>query len=888
MRSQQSLRRDRSARLDAYRLILFALILAYCWLFASLAFAQHAGMRTHKADLGQIAQAVWNSSRGRFVEMTDNGYIATRMTDHVEPILALVSPILWVWDDTRALLLLQAIVVALGAWPLYELTLLLFDRTLAPSSRRQIWEMEPLRQLTRPLALAIAVCYLFAPQLQSALLTEFHAVPLAVPLILWALWAIEAQRWRQFALAVILVAAVKEETALLAALLGLWAIWRAGVVRQWDADPTQGVWRVVALGGGLTVASLAWFYYATFVIVPAHAVEVYGVGESTYFQRYGALGDSPADILRSFFTQPALVWQIATEPARLEYLRGLLVPFGWLALLAPEVLLLGAPVLLANQLSAYPAQYYGEFHYSAPVVVYFAAASAFGLARLWRWTAARLNRGSASFQHLPAASAPAMAAVALVRNSRTALRPLLAMLLVAWLLGWGIISYVEAGRGPGSARYDPTPVTAHHWLLSRFTAQIPYDAAVTATAAVHPHVSQRRYVYQFPLGVERPGIAEWALLDVTTATDMAPGDVRTQVESMLAGEWGVVDAADGILLLHKGATEKEIPPAFYDFARSSGNAGDAPLTLVSAEAEDWPRWRATQLVTLWQVGEGYDAASVFPSIEARTPSGDTLYRFADAMPPALVWYPPAVWQPGDQIRVTTLPLYLPSSFGVVVEKMAGLAVIPDGVSNEQAQLVAAYQRDADEQLVALDIKPIDDAQELGAWLQGVQASSAAPFSARFLLDDGNRLILTAKLGSDETWPGAIVDARLAWQRDGVDAWPPGITAFVHLRYAGTNQSQQDGLPRYFVLDPQPTAGKWADWRQLAVPVESSSLPGEHDTWQVVVGLYDPAKGTRIPVVDVSGNVIGDEAVVGTLDWREPPVPDQTCALIPATCASQVE
>ena len=54
-----------------------------------------------------------------------------------------------------------------------------------------------------------------------------------------------------------------------------------------------------------------WFYLATFVIVPANAAEVYNTVESTYFQRYGALGDSAADIFISLFTRPQLVWQIA-------------------------------------------------------------------------------------------------------------------------------------------------------------------------------------------------------------------------------------------------------------------------------------------------------------------------------------------------------------------------------------------------------------------------------------------------------------------------------------------------------------------------------------------------------------------------------------------------
>ena len=165
--------------------------------------------------------------------------------------------------------------MALGAWPLYELALLL-DRTLDPARARQIWQWEPLRQLTRPLALALALAYLLdARNLQSAMLTEFHAVPLAAPLILWALWAVEARRWRQFVAGALLVACVKEETALLAAVLGLWAVWRSVVV--WWAEPMAT--RAAALSWALARGAgrrllpwrWSWFYVATFVIVPGHA-----------------------------------------------------------------------------------------------------------------------------------------------------------------------------------------------------------------------------------------------------------------------------------------------------------------------------------------------------------------------------------------------------------------------------------------------------------------------------------------------------------------------------------------------------------------------------------------------------------------------------------------
>ncbi|MGL4650287.1 MAG: DUF2079 domain-containing protein, partial [Caldilineaceae bacterium] len=557
---------------DGWHIALWVVVGAWIVTFATLALRLHAGMRTHRADLGQVAQAVWNSSRGRFVEQTDNGFLATRLTDHVEPILALISPVLWLWEDTRALLVLQVLAVALGAWFVYDLALLRLGRVLTRNEWSQIWRRDPFLGQARPLAFALAVAYLLAPQLQSAVLTEFHAVPLAAPLILWALWAVEVRRWGHFGIAALLVASVKEETALLAALLGIWAIWRAWgelrADRQADLTaPTEAaVWPAArrfarptspgfVWGAAIAIVSLAWFAVATFVIVPRFAAPLYGVAESGYFARYGALGDSPLDIVRSFVTQPATVWQILTEPARLQYLWRLVAPFALLPLLAPEVLLLSLPVLLANVLSAYPAQYYSEFHYSAPVTPYVAAAAAFGLGRLWGALWRRTQRSSPAFQHLPAAGTGVMAMASAARNPSASLRPLLTLTLFLWITGWAVGSTVGFGRGPGGGHYDPTPVTAHHRLLPALIAQVPPNAPVSATAAVHPHLAMRRFVYQFPLGLEAeaPSLpATWALLDVTTNTDMSPVDLLARVEEMLAGEWSVVDARDGFLLLRHG------------------------------------------------------------------------------------------------------------------------------------------------------------------------------------------------------------------------------------------------------------------------------------------------------------------------------------------------
>ncbi len=837
---------------DPYLWALGAAVALYVLLFTQQAWQLHAGMRTHRSDLGQIDQAIWNSSRGRWLAQTDNGFEATRLTDHVEPILVLISPVYWVWEDVRALLLLQVVAAAAGGLLLYGLTLRQCEKLLAAHERRQIWRWEPVQQLAKVLALACALAYLLAPQLQSALLTEFHAAPLAAPLILWAFWAVDARRWRQFLAAALLVAAVKEEMALLSAGLGGWALWRV----WWDGrgKPLE----ISALGFAATavVAGLLWFWVATFVIVPAHAAAVYGVAESSYFQRYGVLGDSPADILTGLVTRPQQVAAILSEAPRTAYLVGLLVIFGWLPLLGIDLLLLALPLLLANALSAYPAQYYGEFHYSAPLVAYAGAAAAYGVGRLWRLLARGLQQASPAFQHLPARGAATMAAVALLQNARTALLPLLTAGLAVWIGSWSVGTYLQQGRGPGAARYDPPLVTAHHRLLPRFTEQIPAEAPVTATAGVHPHVSHRRYVYQFPLGVEAPVPATWALLDVTTNTDMAPGDLKAQVETLLAGDWGVVDAADGFLLLARGVGRKTIGEPFYTFVRGPAAAPAEPLQLAAIAADDWPRWRQSKLVVEWEVGEGYDPKRDTPWLEIAALDGEEVATLESAAPPALVWASPERWQPGETMRVTTLPLSLPRT---AVVRAAGASQQP-----------AAILRRFPDGHLALLPATLATAADLGAALAAAGLGPLHRASGQARLPDGSTMALQAWVAQRAIWPGERLDLWIQW---GAGQWPAQLTAFVHLRHNSVTVAQADGLPRLW----PPTAGWHNDWRQLAVPPESP-LTGE---WTVALGLYDAQNGQRVPI---SGD--RTELVVTVPPLVAAPFPDQACALIPATCGGR--
>ena len=897
-------------RVSAARWVIVTLALLYGIFFTGLAFDLHNGMRTHKADLGQIDQAVWNSSRGRFVEMTDNGFVATRMTDHVEPILALISPVFWFWNDVRALLLLQAVAVALGAWLLFEIVLavLPYKHQATDKPERNTTSSISTTLAMMPLcAVGFGLAWLLSPMLQSALLTEFHAAPLAVPFTLWAFWSVARTRWRQAVASIFLLAMVKEEMALLAAGLGVWALWQAFLIRRAEGQAGASVFALLIL---LICFALLWFAVATFVIVPAHAVQVYGVAESSYFQRYGALGNSPVDIAKSFFVRPQVVWQIIMEPARLLYGWRLLAAFGFFSLLAPEILLLSLPLLLANILSAYPAQYYGEFHYSAPLMPYFAVSAVYGLGRGWCWiqrigtalTSGRPTGNNTSHRQLSS------------RLSSVLLR-LAVGLCCVWLLGWGILDYWQFGRGPGGGRYDPVTITEHHRLLPQLVAQIPADAAVTATAAVHPHVSHRRYVYQFPLGLEPPTVIntqmdaklwqppDWALLDVTTNTDMAPGDLQAQVFAMLAADWGVVVGVDGFLLLQRGADSKEIPDSFYSFARGgeehpfTENDVQSGLIALATSVDDWPQWRATKVRGYWQIGPNFDATFTSPQLEVRTSQGDLLYRLTDNQAPAYLWYPPTRWQHGEVIQITSPTLYLPQSWGVAMngfQTTGSQDCLLDGIKGQLA-LAGVYQRNKlgrlPDAFVVADCKSVfTSALKTHNGRPTVQTDAAFTLPATTEHEPVEAFV-QAWLPSTEIRLGKPLALLLQWR--GLNAWPHELSVFVHLRHHGINYAQQDGTPRFFATMPVVNLPQAAeednqpviyDWRQLYLTPSTEQLPSRG--WQLFIGLYNPENGERVELKNGAGEVIGTELNVGELSIQPTHVPDQTCALIPPTCAAQ--
>jgi hypothetical protein len=633
---------------------------------------------------------------------------------------------------------------------------------------------------------------------------------------------------------------VKETLPTLTLMLGLYLL-----VSPYSLTPSR------RHGLGLMAVSLAWFYVATFLIVAPLARQVYGSDGPIYFaSRYAGPGIGLSGLL----ARPEAALAQLQIPERLSYLAGLFASVGWLALLAPEYLLLGLPVLVANMLSNFSGQYSGEQHYSAPLAPVFIVAAIYGFRRL-------VDLASRRWRVTPP-SGYGMA------------------LLVAWLLAWSLGYHYLRGWTPLARDFDWPQRTPHHALLARFAEQIPPDASLSTTPPLHPHLAHREKIYVFPTVAD----AGFVLLDVAGRTDAHPNDIRAAFEALLgAQEFGVVDAADGYILLARGqGTEGNLqtwPDAFYDFARVKEARPQYPafvefdrrLRFLGYDVVDDPEWRQSYLRLYWQalapLNEGLE---LWPFIFGE--SGALIEDTSQRPMVAPLWYPPAQWQPGETIVTETLPWNLGPRFNV------GLAALQGGLEEGDSATafgdpirrlpvtyagpgVTLFHGDTWAQVGAfarsgryLDPVPGDLSLEpLGAtFAEGIQL-------VRSQVTDPQSPIPNPQPTTSNPQPDITV----------VLEWQPGApitrdyTVFVHLVAPdGAIVAQSDARPTWVV--PWPT-DHWRpgqlvlDGHQLVLPSDVS--PG---LYQVKVGLYYWETLERLPLLNQDMQPVGDHVLLGTV------------------------
>lgn len=498
----------------------------------SILVCQHsiARYQTYHADafdLGNMNQAVWNTLHGHPFRFTNRGLDwfgpPIRLGIHVEPILLLLAPLYLLHDGPETLIVVQNVALALGAIPLFLLSL---------------------RRLpTLPLlGVAFAASYLLAPEFLSAALWDFHSVALATPLLTLALLALDADHDRIFAVAAVLAALTKEDVALSLALLGL-------LIIVWRRRPVFGL--IVML------LSIAYAAFCFGVVLPHFNGGI--SGGNNFWYRYSWLGGSAGAAIKNILANPLLPFSIL-DADRFGYLAMLLRTGGGLGIFMPALWLCALPELAVNILSNHVEQYSGFFQYNAVILAYVLPAAIYGVAALLA-ARQRVERGESSPrpEHLATNTFRARI-VALARLFVWGWRRLLERipvpsrwippLVVLWLLvtGWWNLT-TTAGGMIGSfwhAGDYPIPRQAE---INALLDRIPQSASVASTDSLNPRLSSRYTIYLMP--DPQSYLAQYVAVDIPNAISISRAEDQRMLGRMLqSGRYEMVGRVGDVLLLH--------------------------------------------------------------------------------------------------------------------------------------------------------------------------------------------------------------------------------------------------------------------------------------------------------------------------------------------------
>src|SRR4051812_31200193 len=271
----------------------FALIALWYFVWsARLGVEIHQGYGTSAFDIGLYDQGLWLLShfKAPFVTLMGRNLFG----DHTSFTLLFLVPLYWIHPDPSTLIVVQALVLALAAVPVYLLAL------------RRIGSV--------PIATVLAGALLLHPALAQANMENYHPDSFLVLFIAVALFAAIESKGKLFVVATVLALLTKEDAVLIVFPMALWVAWQ----------------RNRKLGLIVAGSSVLYALFATNVVMRAL------IGVPT-LNSWRVPFNGPTGFLKRMVTKPTDVAKYLYHEDRPWYVWQMLAPTGLVFLFAPEV-----------------------------------------------------------------------------------------------------------------------------------------------------------------------------------------------------------------------------------------------------------------------------------------------------------------------------------------------------------------------------------------------------------------------------------------------------------------------------------------------------------------------------------------------------------------------
>src|SRR3984893_4720002 len=482
--------------------------------YAAISIYRHDHFGSNAFDLGVQDQTVWGYSRLQMIPNTVE-MIRNLLGDHFHPILMLIAPLYWIWDDVRVLLIVQAVLLAVAGLPIFW------------------WARDRLGLIP---AVAFETAYLTFWGVLSGVIYDFHHIAFAVPAIAFGLYAVLTKRNRLFWAMLVLGLLTRENIALTFAAIGFYI---AVIQHRWR------------LGAAVIALSVAWFAALIELVMPAIAGAPYG------HWTYDALGTGPGSALLHIVRHPLSSLRILFDNStKLKLWGGLLGAWLFLPLVSP-IAFVAILTLLEWLWSSNPALWSASFHYSLVIAPVLAFAAIDSIARLQRFLPKSPSRGK--FPSPARGKSPSPSGGGQGGGFAVALS--LAVLAAGLILTFGIVQpFQELGTYISSRQVAD---------IQSCLKVIPADASVSASNALLPHLSHRHEIYLLTMKHD----ADYVAIDLATYLGhYFPGEqaaVRTVIVDSLANGYGVGCSQGTMVVLQRGAIGNQLSPDLAAFVASA-------------------------------------------------------------------------------------------------------------------------------------------------------------------------------------------------------------------------------------------------------------------------------------------------------------------------------
>lgn len=325
-------------------------------------------LSAHYFDLGIMHQTVFNTFRAitgldpSLILQSTNPHASDqiiRPAIHNDIILAFLAPFYLLYSGPETLLVIQSVVLAIGAVGLYMIAI-------------HAWQDKPYARL---FGLTVATAYLLSPAMNLTNIFEFHGVALGTTFLIF-LYYFWCRKWYRWGIVMLVLALfTKEQVGLTTAMFALYAAWTEIRGRKKE----ESIWYRRMSWFTLTTfaLSIVWFLFSMKVMIP-----YFREGHEHFaLHYYDHLGDTPFEVIAGVFLRPQEVFRYIFTESTYEYLYKLFMPTGFLAILAPLNLAVALPEFAVVLLSGSDAMRLIIYHYTALLTPFLFIATIYGARR---------------------------------------------------------------------------------------------------------------------------------------------------------------------------------------------------------------------------------------------------------------------------------------------------------------------------------------------------------------------------------------------------------------------------------------------------------------------------------------------------------------------------